>query len=218
MKKNSNIRFLIFCIISLISITLSAQKELRAKEILDKTSNTLSKDSGIKATFLLKNYRQHKLTGQTEGSISLKGSRFVLETPGTTTWFNGKTQWTYITENEEINISIPTEEELQNINPYSFINLYKKGFTYKISEHKIYKGKNTYKIILTPEDKKQAISQIELLIEQYSFQPVLIRVNSKKEEETIVEILSYRSKLNIPDNSFTCNEKQYPHAEIIDLR
>lgn len=199
-------------------MTLSAQKESRAKEILDKTSNALSKDSGIEATFLLKNYRQHKLSGQTQGSISLKGNRFLLETPGSITWFNGKTQWTYIAENEEINISNPTEEELRSINPYSFIHLYKKGFTYKISEQKTYKGKNIYKIVLAPEDKKQAVSRIELWIEQYRFQPVRIQVNSKEGEEMSVEILSYRSMQNIPDRNFTCDEKQYPHAEIIDLR
>ncbi len=199
-------------------MTLSAQKEPRAKEILDKTSNALSKDSGIKATFLLQNYRQRKLSGQTKGSISLKGNRFVLETPGTITWFNGKTQWTYIAENEEVNISNPTEKELQYMNPYSFINLYKKGFTYKIGENILYKGKNTHKIILAPEDKKQDISQVELLIEQYSLQPVLIRVHSKKGEEMTIEILSYHSRQNIPDNNFIWDAKQYPHAEIIDLR
>lgn len=211
-------KYIFLCLALLSCLTLFAQKEQRAKDILDKTSSTLSKDSGIKATFLLKNYRQNKLSGQTEGTISLKGNRFMLETPRTTTWFNGKTQWTYVIENEEINVSTPTEEELQSINPYSFINLYKKGFDYKMAGTISYKGNSVYKVVLTPENKKQDISQIELLIEQSGSQPVFIRVHSKRGEEMTIEILSYRNKQNLSDSSFTLDTKRYPQAEIIDLR
>lgn len=212
------LKYIFLCMALLSGMASFAQKEQRAKDILDKTSSILSKDSGIKATFLLKNYRRNKLSGQTKGTISLKGNRFVLEMPGTTTWFNGKTQWTYVTENEEINVSTPTEEELQSINPYSFINLYKKGFVCQLNGTGLYKGKSIYKILLTPENKKQDISQIELLIEESSYQPVFIRVSSKGGDEMNIDILSYLPKQNLPDSSFTLDTKRYPHAEIIDLR
>ncbi len=211
-------KYIFLYIVLLSHITLFAQKEQRAKEILDITSSTLSEDSGIKATFLLKNFHRNKLSGETKGSISLKGNRFILETPGTTTWFNGQTQWTYIVENEEINISTPTEEELQSINPYSFINLYKKGFTYKLNGTILYKGKNVYKLMLMPKNKKQDISLIELFVEQNSYQPVFIRVHSQQGDEMQVDILSYRNKENLSDSSFTLDPKRYPHTEIIDLR
>ncbi len=196
-------RYIFLCVMLLCSLSVYAQKEQRAKEKLDKTSSGLSHDSGIKATFLLKNYRQKELSGQTEGSISLKGKCFILKTNGITTWFNGKTQWTYVEENEEINISNPTEEELQSINPYSFINLYKKGFNYALQGESSHKGKAVYKILLTPEDKTQDITQITLQIEQKSYQPVTIQVKSKKGEEMNVEVLSYSSKQNLPDSSYT---------------
>ena len=81
-----------------------------------------------------------------------------------------------------------------------------------------YKGNSVYKVVLTPENKKQDISQIELLIEQSSSQPVFIRVHSKRGEEMTIEILSYRNKQNLSDSSFTLDTKRYPQAEIIDLR
>lgn len=217
MKKKYT-KILLLCAMSLIAFSAMAQKEQKAKEILDKVSDILSKDNGIKATFRLKNYRMNKLSEQTEGSLSLKGNRFILETPGTTTWFNGKTQWTYIAENEEINISTPTREELQSINPYSFIHLYKKGYAYQTNGTVQYKGKNAYKIILISESDKQDISKIELLIQQDNFQPVSIEIRSRKGEKTQIEILSYQSKQNLSDDSFTLNTKQYPRAEVIDLR
>ena len=38
---------------------------------------------------------------ESQGHIIVQGKQFVLETPGMKTWFDGKTQWTLVEENEE---------------------------------------------------------------------------------------------------------------------
>ena len=95
-----------------------------AKSILDKAAATVSNPGGVQANFQMIS----KQFGNTSGSISIKGKKFHASTPQAIIWFDGKTQWTYMKNNDEVNVSNPTEEELQAINPYNFINIYKKGF------------------------------------------------------------------------------------------
>lgn len=92
-----------------------------ARSILDKAAATVSNPSGIQAHFQMITKQ-----GTTSGDISVKGNKFHATTPDATIWFDGKTQWTYMKGNEEVNVSNPTEAELQAINPYNFINIYKK--------------------------------------------------------------------------------------------
>lgn len=208
----------LFCMALLWGMIASAQTEQRAKEILDRASSAMMQDSGIRATFLVEHSRAGQSADRVEGSLTLKGSRFILETPGTTTWFNGTTQWTYVDRNEEINISTPTEEELQTVNPCLLIGLYRKGFNYRLEGTVLRRGKSVYRILLTPTDSRQEIRQIELLIEQGSCQPACVRFRSAGGEETTIDILSYRIRQNLSDSSFTPNLQRYSHAEIIDLR
>ena len=66
-----------------------------------------------------------------------------MDTPESITWFDGKTQWSYVVTSGEVNISNPTREELQTINPYLLLSTYKKGFTYELGKAK-HSGINLY--------------------------------------------------------------------------
>ncbi len=210
---------LLVCLIALMtSLNVYAQKEAQAKALLDKLSNSVAKDSGIQADFTLNTLQQQQVVSATEGSLSLKGNRFILKTPGVTTWFDGKTQWTYITENEEINISTPTEEELRSINPYSFIHLYKKGFNYRMGNGQSHKGKAVKSVVLTPENSQEEIKEIELTINPNTIQLEQIKIRTASGDETRIDIQAYKRMQNFPDRHFTLDKKRYPQAEIIDLR
>ena len=62
----------------------------------------------------------------------LKGNRFYLNSGGIQSWFDGTTQWSYLESSEEVNVSNPTPEELQTINPYALLSIYKSGYNYKV--------------------------------------------------------------------------------------
>ena len=94
-----------------------------AKSVLDKAASHITVKDGVKA-----NFKMTGSMGNTSGTILIKGRKFQATTPVATVWFDGKTQWTYVKKNDEVNVSTPTEAQLQAINPYNFINLYKKGY------------------------------------------------------------------------------------------
>ena len=125
-----------------VLLSLGAHAE-SAKSILDKAAATVSNPSGVQANFEM----HSKQFGNTSGSISIKGKKFHASTPQAIIWLDGKTQWTYMKQNDEVNVSNPSEADLQAINPYNFINIYKKGF--KLSSKKV---NNSYEVHLKATD------------------------------------------------------------------
>ena len=183
-------------------ITSSAQT---AKEVLDKTAATVSAKQGAQASFTINGQSMNA-----SGKIAIKGKKFHATTAQATIWFDGKTQWTYMKNNDEVNISNPTESQLAAINPYNFIYLYKKGYNYTMKK----KGGN-FVVHLTATGKK-SIQEMSLTISQKSYTPSQIRYKTAKGWTTI-DIRNFKTA-NLADGMFRFNSKDFPHAEVIDLR
>ena len=152
-----------------------------------------------------------KQFGSTEGDIAVKGRKFHATTPDATIWFDGKTQWTCMKGNDEVNISNPTEAQLQAINPYNFINIYKKG--YKLEAKKV---DHFYEVHLIPTDKNRKIQEMYIVVDETSYHPTHVKMKQKDKWSTIV--ISRLKTASLSDNLFKFNSKDFPQAEIIDLR
>lgn len=189
-----------------LSPCLFAQKDKQAREVLDQTAAALKQAEGIRATF----------GGTAEGILLLKGNKFYLESGGIQSWFDGKTQWSYLKSSEEVNISNPTPEELQTINPYALLSIYKNGYNYKYAGVKTRNGKQGYEVILTPE-KKESIASITLFVTR-AYRPVYIKVEQTDRSVNEIIVSSFLTRQPLDDAVFRFDKKKYPEAEIIDLR
>lgn len=178
-----------------------------AKSILDKAAATVSNPSGVQANFEMRS----KQFGNTTGSISIKGKKFHASTPQAIIWFDGKTQWTYMKQNDEVNISNPSESELQAINPYNFINIYKKGF--KLSSKKV---NNSYEVHLKATDKKRKIQEMYIIVDQNSYRPTHVKMQQNGKWSVL--LISGLKSTTLNDDLFRFDSKDFPQAEIIDLR
>lgn len=177
-----------------------------AKEVLDKAAAAVSNKSGVTASFVLKGGQMND-----KGTIKIKGQKFQATTPDAIIWFDGKTQWIYVKKNDEVNVSNPKESELQNLNPYNFIYLYKKGYNYTMA-----KKASGYEVHLTATNKKLTAQEMYITVNPKTYIPSQIRVKHAKGWNTI-EITNFK-KANLPDGSFRFNSKDFPQAEVIDLR
>ena len=195
-----------FAIIMMLLLSVGAQAE-SAKRILDKAAATVSNPGGVQAHFQMIS----KHFGSTEGDIAVKGRKFHATTPDATIWFDGKTQWTYMKGNDEVNISNPTEAQLQAINPYNFINIYKKG--YKLEAKKV---DHFYEVHLIPTDKNRKIQEMYIVVDETSYHPTHVKMKQKDKWSTIV--ISRLKTASLSDDLFKFNSKDFPQAEIIDLR
>lgn len=191
----------------------------QAASVLDKAARAYEVANGIKATFTM-HIRSDKqqIRESFEGEIQIKGNKFQLNTPDMLSWFDGKTQWTYMLRTEEVNVSNPDGDELMFTNPAFLLKNYKKGFDAEFKgESTSANGKLAYDISLTPR-KKSNVSRVDLQIEKQSNLPASVTVASKDGMINTIRITNLETGLNQPDTEFVFNASRFPEAEIIDLR
>lgn len=176
-----------------------------AQQVLDKTAKVVSHKSGVQASFTISS----KQYGNTSGTIDIKGSKFHTTTNEAIVWFDGKTQWTYVKQNDEVNVNNPSQADLQAINPYNFIYLYKQGYTASMTT-----SGNSY--VVTLQGKNKNIAEIVITINKLTYVPSQIRMLQNKQWTTI-KVANFRNA-NLTDGLFRFNPKSFPNAEIIDLR
>lgn len=177
-----------------------------ARQVLDKAAATVSNKGGVSARF-----STNGSYGSTSGTIAVKGNKFHATTPLATVWFDGKTQWTYMKKNNEVNVNNPSGSSLQSLNPYHFVNLYRSGYSYTMK-----KSGGKYEVHLTATNKNKAAQEMYIVVNATNFAPVQVRVKQKKGWGTIN--ISNLKKSNLSDNVFRFNAKEFPSAEVIDLR
>ena len=193
----------IIMVAALMSMGSFAQS---AKAVLDKAAATITAQSGVKA-----NFKMTTANGSTSGTIAIKGKKFYATTPQAKVWFDGKTQWTYLKNNDEVNVSNPTEAQLQAINPYNFIHLYKRGYTYTMNT-----AGTDYVIHLVANSTDRKIKELFISVNKKTYQPKQVKMLQGKKWTTF-DINSIK-KENIADSQFRFNAKDFPKAEVIDLR
>lgn len=202
---------LITCLFTFcMALSLSAQN-VDAVDILDHAADAFRNAGGVEMDFSV-SLPEAKYSG----TILLKGNMFVLKTGGITTWFDGHTQWTYIAENDEVNITTPTQEELQGINPYAWLSLYRHGYDLTLERQ----DSKAFHILMTASRDDLQLERVALSIEKTSFHPLALSLTAKgsDENEVVITINAYRTGKNYADSMFVFNPKEYPTAEIIDMR
>ena len=198
-------RILFIFISLLLTICIYAQNATQARKILDKTASIISRKGGASANFNISGKY-----GNSSGTIYIKGNKFNARTTQAIVWYDGNTQWTYMKKNQEVNISTPTEAQQQSMNPYKFINIYKNGF--KLGMKNITGG---WQIHLYATNQKRTIKEMYITKNKNYF-PQTIRMRQSNGWTTI-KVSNFKAE-NLSDAIFRFNSKEFPHAEIIDLR
>ena len=188
-------------------LMLSPALAQTAQQVLDKCAALVSVPEGATANFTMTSAQY----GNASGTISIKGKKFYMHSSATTMWFDGTTLWTYVAQNEEVNISTPTAQQLQSLNPYHFINLYKQGYTYTMTTNS-----TAYTVHLTATDSQKKISEAFVTVSKENYAPKEIKLlqGAKWTTFTVSGLKSER----LDDAMFRFKSSDYPDAELIDLR
>lgn len=182
-----------------------------ANQILDKTVSLLNKSTGISCSFKISTSDKNQL----EGTFKSSGSKFKLETPMSTTWYDGKNMWTSNIRSKQITLINPTASELSESNPFAYLNSYSDKF--KAVKIKSTSNSGTT-IKLTPVNKKNNIKSIEVTINNRTYLPekFIVRENGKK--VTTITFSSVNIKASNEASIFTCPVASMKGYELVDLR
>ena len=195
---------LITCLFGMLAISAQAQS---AMKILDTAAANFQKTKGVKITYAFSSGGEHG-----NGTIKLSGQKFVNDMGDMAVWFNGKTMWTLVKSNEEVNVTTPTAKEIAKMNPYAFMSLYKKGY-------KATMGKSSatfHEVLLTATDAKASLQNITVRIDKKTNQLQYVKMNGQGAQIEI-SVKSYTAQ-SFNDATFTFNAKNYPDVDVIDLR
>lgn len=194
-------------IMALVAMISYAQNATQARSILDKTASVIGRKGGASASFTISSAKN----GSTSGTLAIKGNKFHARTPQAIVWYNGKTQWSYMKSTNEVNISNPTEAQRMSMNPYQFINMYKNGYTLGMKDM----GAN-YQVHMTAQNKQRSVQEMYILINKKTYVPTQIKMRQGNDWSTI-NVSNFKAQ-NQSDNTFVFRAKDFPTAEVIDLR
>ena len=199
-------KLLTLWMLALLPLCISAQTDAKAAEVLDKALAELSDENGIRANF----------EGTENGFLLLKGEKFYLNNGNIQSWYDGKTQWSYVADMEEVNVSHPTQEELQNINPYLILMRYKTDYNYAYKGQRTRNGVNGHEIVLTP--KHAGNRELIRVFISKAHQPLAMKIEQNGRVISEINVTSYQTNQSLEESMFRFNKSLFPNAEVIDLR
>ena len=185
-----------------------------ASQILNQVAAKLQ-NTGVKASFEATTFKGLNPNGTVLGTIQVEGNKFKIQSNSMTTWFNGTTQWTMMSGSDEVNVSTPTEAEIQKMNPTAFINLYRDNCNYYM-ESDTYDGKMCRKITVVP--KARASFQRLVVLVDANCNLMNVRLKDAKGNWMRFRISQLQTGVKLSKSTFEFSKKDYPKVEVIDLR
>ena len=206
-------KFIIGLLLAVSFAAPMAAQSSDAAEILERVEAGFRKAGGVRAEFAMQ-----ESSGKSEGIIELEGEKFVLHAGGTTTWFDGRTQWTCLPSGEEVNVSEPTAEELQSLNPYAWLSLYRNGYRAQFYRHaSSADAARYYCVLLTAAHDSTELQSLIIYVQKNTYRPARI-VLQQGGEEVEITIMAYQDGLSWADNHFSFDVSKHPGIELIDMR
>ncbi len=206
--------FLFLFLISCSPILLFAQN---ATELLDRTLDRIKTMDSLRIEFTSSVIEDGQTMGQTSGAMNISGRKFALRSADMLVWFDGRQLYAMQPGAQEVNLTEPTAQELQALNPYTILQMYKHGFKAKMKTGKMLNGKQGYRITLTATNANTKIREMFVEVDkQYN----LTRVSLKQggDQWTRIVVNSINGGQKFAEADFTFPSKDFPKAEVIDLR
>lgn len=206
-------KFIIGLLLAASFVAPMAAQSSDATEILERVEAGFRKAGGVRVEFAMQ-----ASSGKSEGIIELEGEKFVLHAGGMTTWFDGRTQWTCLPSGEEVNVSEPTAEELQSLNPYAWLSLYRNGYRAQFYRHAFSADTARYYcVLLTAAHDSTELQSLIIYVQKNTYRPARI-VLQQGGEEVEITIVAYQDGLSWADNHFSFDVSKHPGIEVIDMR
>ena len=200
--------------------TALAQTDAKAKAILNSVSKKYRSYDVVKADFsLIIDARQSNVNETQQGTLYVKANanKYRVNTSGQELISDGKTLWTYLKEEKEVQVT--TVDNSNNaLNPAKIFTLYEKGYKYLYTGEKK-SGTKVYQTIdLTPLNSNDPYFKIRLSIDKNANQIASALIFEKNGNKYTYNVKTFTGNAKVPESTFTFDGKKYPGVEVVDLR
>jgi outer membrane lipoprotein carrier protein len=212
MKKLITILFVLTGIIS-----YSQVKDQKAIALLDEVSNKTKSCKSIKVDFsyTMEN-KQAKINESKSGTLLISGDKYRLTAAGQTVISDGTTIWTYIKESNEVQINTLDNKD-DAMTPSKLLTSYNSNYKSRIIKNKNIKDPNIESVELLP-NKSKNFTKAVLTIDKTLKQVKGFALYDKNGNTFTYKVLKYLTDVPVRDSDFTFDTKQFPGAEVIDMR
>jgi len=197
----------------LMSPCILVAQDQKAKSILDQLSKKTKSYTSIEAKFT--NTFSSTVTDINEkqsGTLFLKDDSYRLEMEAQTIICDGETNWIYLEDEEEVNITEIDDEE-NELNPSKIFTIYENGYKYKF----VKEDNKNYQIDLFPNESGPFL-KVELFIDKTKMQISSFTMIDKQGSQYKYDIDSFITNKEMSNDFFVFKTADYPNVDIIDLR
>jgi len=195
---------------------ICAQNNVQAEKVITDVLSQ-AKTNAIRTNFKLTiSDKKDPQSMISTGIFTLKGNKFVLEMDAMKAWYDGKTQWAYVSQSNEVSITEPTVKELSETNPMAILSGYKSKCLIRFSTK--VKSAQNYCIEMIPKIKNNDILKIDVQINKSNGNLILIKLQNKNGSSTLLTLSNFQKGINAPDNIFIFNSSKFKGVSVNDLR
>lgn len=202
----------------MVTFVAVAQQDPQAKAAFDKAVNII-KHSSVKMNFsTLVEMPTTKKKETISGTLWMKGAKFKLFMDGMTSYFDGKTEWVYQPENNEVTIASISGSEQQAVNPLAILSNYEGKSAKIIFDPNIKSTASMETIDLFPTNLSANEFKIQLRLDKQTKYPQAITIFSRDGTRTYITLHSFEVVPTLSDDIFVFNLKAHHGISINDLR
>lgn len=211
-------RLLVIFIVTAATLSSTqAQISKSITKVLDNCAKTFKSAGDVKAQFVATQFEGRDEIGSSRGTISISGKKLFIDNGGVKIWYDGKTQWSLVSDNKEVNITEPSPQERSQMNPYSFLSIYKNGYSATMTSETV-RNESCYCVNLVSTKSKNNMQTILLTISKSTMLPICIRTKTSPNKWTRISIYDFEKRQRFKDDMFRFDSADYPGVEIVDLR
>ena len=200
---------ILFILFAVLPFVLFAQNDREAERRVKSVVSEL-KQSVYEGRFTLLYYNaQSETTDKQSGDLTIKGNKFRMTLGANETKFDGRTQWVFVSEYNEVSVTEPTKEELREINPLAMIEYY-------VEKDKISQGEDGAINFYPTDPKSSEYFRIELRLNKSNL-PTRLVIHQKNGDK-ITLVWDSLNKTKVDDAYFYFDVAKYPNVEVNDLR
>ncbi len=200
----------LFLSFSVTVFSQDASQILNSLSEKTKSYKNISIDFDFKYENELEDIREKK-----SGKIIIENEKFKLEIDDQIIVCNGKDQWIYSKETNEVQI-LEYDRTNEFMNPKNLLNIYEQGYNYRYDKEIEIDSKFYHLIDLFPNEENNEIIKISLAISKD--ENMVKKIEAFESNGAIYTYTVIKSRYNRKNLKFDFNTSKYENIYIIDLR